>query len=167
MKVLPTTYKGVRFKSRTEARWAVFFDLCNLLWDYEPEGFDLAVGFYYLPDFKLPEMELWVEVKSEKPLSRDAWLKAISLADETEQDCLVVQGQPRHRGHLHLDSEGGECRSEFSSKYTLGRYDGAPRLYENNGMGKGVFTPTVRDPEIERLFEQARGHRFSEATPRG
>ncbi|MFN9203862.1 MAG: hypothetical protein ACK6DP_12455 [Gemmatimonas sp.] len=32
----PTTYAGVRFRSRLEARWAAFFDLCQWSWDYEP-----------------------------------------------------------------------------------------------------------------------------------
>ena len=29
IKAIPTTYAGVRFRSRLEARWAAFFDLCG------------------------------------------------------------------------------------------------------------------------------------------
>jgi hypothetical protein len=38
MKAIETLYRGYRFRSRTEARWAVFFDKLGLRWDYEEEG---------------------------------------------------------------------------------------------------------------------------------
>jgi hypothetical protein len=31
-----TEYAGARFRSRLEARWAAFFDLCGWRWEYEP-----------------------------------------------------------------------------------------------------------------------------------
>lgn len=70
MQPILTKYKGYRFRSRLEARWAVFFDSINVRWDYEPEGFILADGTHYLPDFllKLPSGPLWVEIK---PVSGD------------------------------------------------------------------------------------------------
>ena len=37
LKPIPTVYKGYRFRSRLEARWAVFFDACGAKWEYEPE----------------------------------------------------------------------------------------------------------------------------------
>lgn len=43
---IPTTYRGTRFRSRLEARWAAFFDLIEWDWVYEP--FD-ADG--WIPDF--------------------------------------------------------------------------------------------------------------------
>lgn len=63
IKAIETQYKGYRFRSRLEARWAVFFDALGTKWDYEPEGFDLGEAGWYLPDFWLPTLELWVEVK--------------------------------------------------------------------------------------------------------
>jgi len=50
----PTTYKGVRFKSRLEARWAIFLDHCPDVysWKYEPQTFyNRATGWTYTPDF--------------------------------------------------------------------------------------------------------------------
>lgn len=35
---IETIYKGYRFRSRLEARWAVFMDACGADWEYEPEG---------------------------------------------------------------------------------------------------------------------------------
>lgn len=41
IKAIETCYAGCRFRSRLEARWAVFFDALGLEWEYEPEGFEL------------------------------------------------------------------------------------------------------------------------------
>lgn len=67
---IETRYKGYKFRSRLEAKWAVFFDACGIDWDYEPEGYNLGDGIYYLPDFVLHNVkakgfsgDLYVEVK--------------------------------------------------------------------------------------------------------
>lgn len=66
IKAIETYYNGYRFRSRLEARWAVFFDAVGLEYQYEPEGFDLGDGCYYLPDFYLPESDVWIEVKGKQ-----------------------------------------------------------------------------------------------------
>lgn len=43
---IPTTYRKAAFRSRLEARWAVFFDLIGWKWTYEPLDAD-----GYIPDF--------------------------------------------------------------------------------------------------------------------
>ena len=65
IKAIETIYKGYRFRSRNEARWGVFFDAIGLPWDYEIEGFE-GDGFKYLPDFYLPSLNIWVEIKLEQ-----------------------------------------------------------------------------------------------------
>lgn len=62
---IETVYKGYRFRSRLEARWAVYFDALGIRYEYEPQGFDLGAVGYYLPDFYLPDFEAWVEIKPE------------------------------------------------------------------------------------------------------
>jgi hypothetical protein len=52
-RAIETSYNGYRFRSRLEARWAVFFHALGVKYKYESEGFDLG-GVYYLPDFWLP-----------------------------------------------------------------------------------------------------------------
>lgn len=66
---IETHYGGCRFRSRLEARWAVFFDHFGVEWEYEPQSvvvshrLSLEEGtFNYLPDFWLPRLGLWVEV---------------------------------------------------------------------------------------------------------
>lgn len=63
MKPIQTVYKGYRFRSRLEARWAVFFDALGVKWSYEHEGFELPGGGRYLPDFYLPDFDEYVEIK--------------------------------------------------------------------------------------------------------
>lgn len=61
---IETYYAGCRFRSRTEARWGVFFNALDIPWHYEPQGYTVGpLGTPYLPDFWLPSMEVWVEVK--------------------------------------------------------------------------------------------------------
>lgn len=81
MKAIETEYAGCRFRSRLEARWAVFFDSAGIEWKYEPEGFrrwlssdaDGESFISYLPDFYLPDTNTWVEVKgSDELLRKDA-----------------------------------------------------------------------------------------------
>lgn len=62
IKAIETEYAGCRFRSRLEARWAVFFDHAGIRWEYEPQGFDMC-GRRYLPDFLLVDSGTWVEVK--------------------------------------------------------------------------------------------------------
>lgn len=63
---IETTYGGCRFRSRLEARWAVFFDTLDVSWQYEPQGYTVGPNATpYLPDFWLPGMGLWVEVKGQ------------------------------------------------------------------------------------------------------
>ncbi len=63
IKTIPTTYNGIKFRSRLEARWAVFFDELGIKYLYEYEGFELANKEWYLPDFYLPEYGIYCEVK--------------------------------------------------------------------------------------------------------
>ncbi|WP_157638678.1 hypothetical protein [Burkholderia ubonensis] len=62
IRAIETKYRGYRFRSRIEARWAVFFDTAGIKWDYEPEGY-VVNGQSYLPDFFLPELGCYFEVK--------------------------------------------------------------------------------------------------------
>lgn len=59
---VPTTYRGVRFRSRLEARWAMVFSELDWRWEYEP--IDLNG---YIPDFILmfPAGPVLVEIKPE------------------------------------------------------------------------------------------------------
>jgi hypothetical protein len=63
IKPIETVWRGYKFRSRLEARWAVCFERLGLRWEYEPEGFVLPNQSRYLPDFYLPDQDLYVEIK--------------------------------------------------------------------------------------------------------
>lgn len=112
-----TKYKGYSFRSRLESRWAVYFDLLGIPWQYEPEGFRMG-SVCYLPDFAvqvpvkamdpgllglLPTFtpvqaeQVWVEVKpAGKPLSGNEIVKIREFASATVGKAVyvVVLGDP-------------------------------------------------------------------------
>ena len=49
---IETKYKGYRFRSRLEARWAMFYDAIGVQWTYEPQPVRVD-GEVYLPDFEV------------------------------------------------------------------------------------------------------------------
>lgn len=53
IKPIQTKYKGCNFRSRLEARYAIYFDALGIKWEYEIEGYNIN-GKWYLPDFWLP-----------------------------------------------------------------------------------------------------------------
>lgn len=63
IKAIETEYKGYKFRSRLEARWAVLFDQLDIRYEYEPTGFEMRNKTRYLPDFYLPDFDLYGEVK--------------------------------------------------------------------------------------------------------
>jgi hypothetical protein len=60
---VPVTYAGVRFRSTLEADWAATLDSLGIRWQYEPEAVRLPSGELYRPDFYLPRIATWLEVK--------------------------------------------------------------------------------------------------------
>ena len=69
IQAIETHYDGYRFRSRLEARWAVFFNALGVRYEYEKQGFVLN-GVRYLPDFWLPHVGqtgIWVELKGQEP----------------------------------------------------------------------------------------------------
>ena len=68
---IPTEYAGVRFRSRLEARWAAFFDIYEIPWEYEPIDFK-----GWIPDFLIPgKINTYVEIKPTKVFLPDVWKK--------------------------------------------------------------------------------------------
>jgi hypothetical protein len=100
IKAITTHYGGYKFRSRLEARWAVFFDECGIEWEYEPEGFtvDTPRGrINYLPDFWLGTGQ-WAEVKGflDPEGMRRLWALAVGMAQcGTGHDLVVFGDVPR------------------------------------------------------------------------
>lgn len=103
IRAIETRYGGCRFRSRTEARWAVFFDALGIAWEYEREGYELPSG-RYLPDFWLPQIQgnpglveneigVWFEVKGVLPTDHEKRLGS-ELRIVTQHQVYIAIGQP-------------------------------------------------------------------------
>ena len=122
IQAIETRYAGHRFRSRLEARWAVFFDALGIKWQYEPQGFHIGPHlthepdagvtpreWNYLPDFLLPECGTWVEVKgSGNSLDKDLMCAAAEHLPE-----MPYQWEPGPRllilGPLPEARDDSEC----------------------------------------------------------
>jgi hypothetical protein len=91
---LPTVYAGISFRSRVEARWAVFFDALGISYRYEAEGYDLR-GVWYLPDFWLPDLKIFIEIKprGEEPTDLEIE-KLVRLAEGTGYPAFLFADDP-------------------------------------------------------------------------
>lgn len=114
-KAIETYFDGYRFRSRLEARWAVFFKTLGIPYEYEIEGYQMG-DLFYLPDFWLPEQEYWIEIKGEYPDEGED-RKARMLCEGTDQRVyLFYEGIPDPDRLF----EACSCFAYFPSQY----YDG-------------------------------------------
>lgn len=108
IQAIETSYAGCRFRSRLEARWAVFFDHLGVEWEYEPQGYRVGAPGRrrsYLPDFWLPKSRTWVEVKGsvdefdwqllEDDMDFDYGLPGIADSVGTTRGLLLLGPVPR------------------------------------------------------------------------
>lgn len=86
---IETEYNGYRFRSRLEARWAVFLDALAIDYRYEPEGYDLGKHGLYLPDFWLPDLKYVIEVKGRSPTKLEEW-KVAAVCDHLDANGFIV-----------------------------------------------------------------------------
>lgn len=125
IKPIQTNYKGYLFRSRLEARWALFFDEMGIKYEYEPEGFVLGDSTCYLPDFYLPECKTYVEVKGSGAIDitiidgritfangRESASKYAKFADaiDCNSNYMIVQGDPYDAFQL-VDSDNRNANS--------------------------------------------------------
>lgn len=129
---IQTEYNGYLFRSRLEARWAVFFDALGIEYEYEPEGIVLSEGSLYLPDFYLPDFKCYFEVKrksikgteEEKTVMAkisngaytDSWAGIICFGDPMDDDLYIFCQE--------TDDGGG---GSYEGKATIGLH---PETYE-------------------------------------
>lgn len=118
LKAIETKYKGYRFRSRLEARWAVFFDTLGATWAYEDQGYDLGPAGYYLPDFYLTlHRTVWIEIKPDEP-SLHEFDKARELARQADGCVFFAAGTPGSE-KIWLVEPGGIITPETTDGYPV------------------------------------------------
>jgi len=160
MKAIETSYAGYKFRSRLEARWAVFFDAMELDWNYEPEGFVLKEGLWYLPDFYLPQVETWIEVKPEE-YSYEEKYKCMLLCVGTGTHVILLNGVPDFKRYLGY-YPGKSDNRVFELSYSLMRCNpDSTRFSPSFGHNAGEISPSSSWPrQYRHAVCEARSARF-------
>lgn len=121
IKPIETEYNGYLFRSRLEARWAVFFDAAGIEYQYETEGFVLQDGTRYLPDFYLPWFNCYVEIKPKVKKKIESGERMCKQLFRDHGDCVTMLcvGDPLNNDMRIFccdttDSSGGENWFEAS-----------------------------------------------------
>ena len=145
IKAIETRYAGCRFRSRLEARWAVFFDALGMRWEYEPEGYMIGPENDqrgYLPDFWLPDRRQWVEVKGGMPDLEDR-LKISHIVCGVDGDAVFdgLQARPE------IGSDWGSIWNPAASVIDL-------------WTATGRHTPTAGERAVQAAYAMARSARF-------
>src|SRR5579884_3235720 len=135
---IETRYHGYHFRSRLEARWAVFFDTLGIEYEYEREGYSLE-GIPYLPDFWLPEQEWWVEIKGVAPTSEELD-KARLLA--------LYTGKP-----VYICS-GNICFPDDPHQGTLSRYSPPQLVRRSCGTQDASWELISTPPEVPLILQK-------------
>lgn len=133
IRAIETKYKGYRFRSRLEARWAVFFDAIDLQWEYELEGFNCD-GICYLPDFYLPKWKMFLEIK---PMLPDDWF------DRAGDTILLAirDGKPPASYMKFMAASSGLRTRDENGTYHNGLYMlcGSPGVPSLRRDGSGIW----------------------------
>lgn len=107
IRAIETYYKGYRFRSRLEARWAVFLDAVGAEWEYEPEGFVLPDGRCYLPDFRVHNV--MCRGRYEKETSVDVWLEVKGKMTKEDSRLLADFSQKASSTFHDIDDNAGHA----------------------------------------------------------
>lgn len=178
-KIIETVFDGYKFRSRLEARWAVFFKTLGIKYKYETEGFDLPSG-YYLPDFWLPNEGCWIEIKPDGTPGQS--ISCFWLAKITESDVLYIVGEPwpneyaiqLYTHYLLPDEKERAVGEPMSSNFQFGEdrkassclwitgEEGAHSLTPSNDPKHGDKWPMDDTPWLRNAYEAARQARFEQ-----
>ena len=116
IKALPVRYNGILYRSRTEARWAVFFDEIGVRFEYERQGYNLP-SWNYPPDFTLfddhSDIIAFAKVKG-RAFLEDERRKCYDLACLTTTPVLLLDGCPDFRSFEMINSgDSFICEAQF------------------------------------------------------
>lgn len=95
------------YRSLLESRWAILFNKTGTNFRYELKSFKTDDG-YYLPDFFLPDFNVWIEIKPYAEVKDIEYRKIQAVANQTNQICFIFCGFPKvdrnHSEPYFLDS---------------------------------------------------------------
>ncbi len=111
---VPTVLDGIRYRSRLEVRWAVFFRQLGLSFLYEPLTAHFRTGGAYKPDFfLLGDLQCWYEVKPSRVVAdrERAGGRMRELVRQTGNAGYVACGLPGSECDVEQQGPGGVASS--------------------------------------------------------
>ena len=153
---LPTPYRGTWFASRTEATWAMAWDLLDVEWRPDPLKIADHSGRGFIPDFYLPQLDLFVEVASE-----DEHRQAVktdrcqALADATSKAVFLTKGFPGPGADMPLLDGWG---FHLPHPHTLD-----PETVATHFPNLLRLKEVCLEPGVQQAFAAARKYRFEVA----
>jgi hypothetical protein len=153
VKAIETRYAGCRFRSRLEARHAVFMDHLEIDWEFEPQGFHTPAGGY-LPDFYLPLTDLYVEIKGAYPSERD-----LAKCQHIPNLVILVGSIPRtHRDMTWMEYDQ-QCLKGWA--HLVHKCDTGWQTFDLDQAGVPWWgDPEYRSRKIDEALTAARSARF-------
>jgi hypothetical protein len=155
-----------------EARWAILFKELGITAHYEMETFALHGGCY-LPDFYLPQVRMWAEVKPIEFTVTEKQ-KCKELVDATGHPCLLLVGPPDFKTYWAVhsaDREGLDNLPEggirYETDYLLDIDSHLRRYYRDEhrfyGCCGGYYSTEMEfTPDYRRAVHLSRSSRFGE-----
>lgn len=96
IKAIPTQRYGCHFRSKLEASFADWLEAHKIAWTHEVEGFDCS-GVWYLPDFWLPDIRTFVEVKGVLDQESEQKVRCLAAAGADANFTVVLAEPPEWR----------------------------------------------------------------------
>lgn len=118
IEAIPTLYKGVKYRSKLESRWAMFFDALKIKYTYETVAYQLG-QVTYLPDFFLSNCPYdIVEIKPTYPTKTEKY-KCRMLSTHAD-GVAILAGSPRLDDfQVVLFENGNEIDVDFGKLFGL------------------------------------------------
>jgi hypothetical protein len=171
-RAIETRYNGNKYRSRLEARWAVFMDNLGIEYRYEYEGYDLD-GLWYLPDFWLPALEMWIEVKPGDPSPGDLEkIRRLTMASSESPVVLFMDVPGQHQISVFSVFDFNDERGPFVHRTDRKFWNdctlcGAVWLESDecreepcDCIKKRYLDPIPPSPRVTAAFQTARQFRF-------
>ena len=106
-------WNGYRMRSKIEAKWALFFENISVEYFYEPDTIALERTdgkiTNYLPDYFLPEIGCYIEIKLDKCPTEQECSKCYMLAVQTGKDVFLFYeelGKKNMNGYKYYATTG-------------------------------------------------------------
>lgn len=137
---IPTTYRGIRMRSRLEAKWASIFDALGWEWEYEPIDLNGWIPDFVFPNHPFFKRPLLAEIK---PI----FAKDTAVINKIED---AMNAPPRAEQRALGRPEGAWDKWHAERPYDLAIFGAAPSAhwYLLDGGGWWGFGELYEETEV-------------------